>query len=70
MKNEPAFPVNNLHYNYGLTKREYIATQVLAAIIGGRGGNWNNVASDTQIAKDAVRTTDILLTELSRKPNE
>lgn len=52
--NLPAFPFND---SGGLTKREYIATQLLASLI--------NTHGDIDLAKTAVKYADSLIKELN-----
>lgn len=55
----PAFPSPNGASETGMTKREYIATQVFHAYVG---DGWNQ----EQAAKRAVIGADLLLKELAK----
>lgn len=68
MKNDfdkPAFPLAG-YSHLGLTKREYIATQIYAVMVPEMRGSM--VPDDVKAAR-AIRLTDVLINELS-KPNE
>jgi hypothetical protein len=71
--NEAAFPLfgnNGMVLELGLTKREYVATQVYAAMIQGMLANPNIANEPTpnmqQRARNAVDHAEALLSELSR----
>lgn len=60
--NEPAFPVDGGEVFEGMTKREYIAAKMLAAIVGSWGGYEPRVV----VAADAVAYADALIAELAK----
>jgi hypothetical protein len=61
--NKPAFPSEtNTHFHHGLTKREYIATQLLSAAVAK-----DSIGTVHHYIPDVIRATDLLLIELSKK---
>lgn len=60
---EWAFPgENNSHYHFGLTKKEYIATQILNGFISHYGDD--SLVND--VVKKTVQLTEQLLIELNK----
>ena len=59
---KPAFPTPSPAATPGLTKREYIATQILSAIVAGSTGTINGDLA----CKQAVTTADQLLLHLRK----
>lgn len=59
-----AFPCSHELYG-GLTKREYMATQIAAAMIA-FGEPHHSKSSNAELSRLAVETTDALLEELSK----
>jgi hypothetical protein len=59
--NKLAFPIDSLiPYHNGLTKREYIATQLMAAAMAGH-------CSPEEALGRAIKGVDLLLIELNKK---
>jgi hypothetical protein len=60
--NIPAFPVIGSHFTeYGLTKREYIATKIMQSLIT------KNVLLNKDVAEVCVALTDHLIDELNKE---
>jgi hypothetical protein len=69
MKNaeQPAFPIENFNTYNGLTKREYIATQIMAAVIS-RGESISNYPDlFTNETRVVLLAADALLKALEEK---
>lgn len=64
--NEPAMPVTagNIVHSIGLTKREYMATKLMAAMMSHDNEAWAGVTYD-QYAHEAVKATDSLIKRLN-----
>lgn len=58
-----------IHNANGLTKREYIATATLEAILGGRQRAIECYDSD-ELAREAVKFADALLAELAKSEDK
>lgn len=68
--NEAAAPFGQMHGvqpEYGLTKREYMASQILAGIVAGMLARKPSPATYASMAKDAVAQTDALIAELNKE---
>ena len=59
---DPAFPCDPQTNNHGLTKREYIATQIAAAMCF----QLYEASDPKHLAKEACRIADALIDELSK----
>lgn len=62
--NSPAYPVLDAHLVEGLTKREWMAATILQGVLA--AGNYGESYED-EAARQAVKYTDTLLTELEKK---
>lgn len=60
--NQTAFPARTFPSNTGLSKREYIATQCLAGLLG----DPDKIGTYPEIAVQAVECADALLAELAK----
>lgn len=61
----PAFPVNpSMIYSPGLSRRAYMASQLMAGLLAGRNGE---LAAPEVYAAVAVKMTDALITELCKR---
>ena len=66
-KEKRAFPADeNTHTDGGLTKREYVATQILSGISANRWSMELGHLSFEQLAKMAVEQADELFKELNK----
>ena len=59
----PAFPIDN---KYGLTKREYIATQLAAGMLADESADPGSTYPPNGLAHRAVEFADALLAELAK----
>ena len=66
-KDRRAFPADeHTHTDGGMTKREYVATQILAGLSANRWSMELGNYSDKQLAEMAVERTDLLFEALSK----
>lgn len=69
MRNDPAFPYKwdfangNMELNYGLTKREYFAGQIMIGVLS---QPQDMSMSNAKMASWAVKVADALIEELSK----
>ena len=61
--NAPAFPIDN---KYGLTKREYIATQLAAGMLADESADPGSTYPPNGLAHRAVEFADALLAALAQ----